>query len=77
MFIRIQNVPVEKERDTQLVALFEVLEGLVIHTECMYLFFEHRFEVDYDANKSGYGEFCTFCHKMNISFTQVYYILKT
>ena len=46
MFIHIQQVSVKKERDTQLVALFEVLECLVIPTECMHSFFEHKFEVE-------------------------------
>ena len=75
-FIRIQHVTVEKELDTQLVALFGFLEGLMIPTECIHLFFEHKFEVEYDANKLGCGEFCTFCRNEHLFYTGKLYLKK-
>ena len=76
MLIRIQQVTLQKERGTQLVALFEVLEGIVIPTECMHSFFKYKFEVEYDANKSGCGEFCTFCRNEHLLYTGRFYLQK-
>ena len=42
----------------------------------MHLFFEQKFEVEYDANKSGCGEFCTFFRNEHLLYTGRFYLQK-
>ena len=60
MFIRIKQGESNKEQSIQRVALFEVLEFLVIPDECYHSYLEHYFEVVTDDNKEPCGEFCTY-----------------
>ena len=51
LFVRIKKVECLDERETQLVALYECLEMLVIPGKCYHSAIEHKFEVVYDNEK--------------------------
>ena len=76
MFIRIKQGESDKERSIQLVALFEVLEFLVIPDECYHSYLEHYFEVVKDNNKEPCEHFCTYCKKDHLQFTGLFYSAK-
>ena len=76
MFIRIKQGESNKERSIQLVALFEVLEFLLIPDECYHSYLEHYLEVVTDNNKEPCKHFCTYCRKDHLQFTGQFYSAK-
>lgn len=69
LYIQIKQNQDSTERDQQLIALYEVLDFLVVPKECCHSFIEKYFEYNADTKKEPCGQYCSYCLGLVPGFT--------